>query len=154
MRLLSIFGNDLAYIMKAFDRSQAIISFTPDGKILDANQNFCKAIGYTREEIVGKNHRMFVDPKEAQLPEYKAFWKRLASGEYDQRQYKRIGKGGKEIWIEASYNPVIRGGKVVKVVKIATEITASKHESLESKGKLDALSRAQAIIEFMPTAKS
>ncbi|NTA29902.1 methyl-accepting chemotaxis protein [Allorhizobium ampelinum] len=153
MRLLSIFGNDLAYIMKAFDRSQAIISFTPDGKILDANENFCKAIGYTREEIVGKNHRMFIDPKEAQLPEYKAFWKRLADGEYDQRQYKRIGKGGKEIWIEASYNPVIRGGKVVKVVKIATEITASKHESLESKGKLDALSRAQAIIEFMPDGK-
>lgn len=153
MQILSILGNDLAHVMKAFDRSQAIISFTPEGKVLDANENFCKAIGYARDEIVGKHHNMFVDPKEAQSPEYQAFWKRLAGGEYDQRQYKRIGNGGKEIWIEASYNPVIRGGKVVKVVKIATEITASKRDSLESKGKLDALSRAQAIIEFTPDGK-
>lgn len=153
MPLSSIFSDDLNLIMKAFNRSQAIISFKPDGTILDANENFCKAVGYSREEIVGKHHRMFVEPREASSPDYSAFWKRLGAGHFDQNQYKRIGKGGRQIWIEASYNPVIRRGKVVKVVKIATDITDKKRESLENKGKLDALSRAQAVIEFTPDGK-
>ena len=147
------FSNDSRIVLDAFSRSQAIISFTPDGTILDANENFCKAIGYERSEIIGKHHRIFVEQKEALSAEYKEFWRKLAKGEYDQRQYKRITKSGNEIWIEASYNPVIHRGKVIKIVKIATDITNAKLESLESAGKLSALSRAQAIIEFTPDGK-
>lgn len=147
------FSNDSRIVLDAFSRSQAIISFTPDGTILDANENFCKAVGYARNEILGKHHRIFVDPREASSTEYKAFWEKLAKGKYDQRQYKRITKSGNEIWIEASYNPVIHRGKVIKIVKIATDITNAKLESLESAGKLSALSRAQAIIEFTPDGK-
>lgn len=147
------FSNDSRIVLDAFSRSQAIISFTPDGTILDANENFCEAIGYERREIIGKHHRIFVEQKEALSAEYKEFWRKLAKGEYDQRQYKRITKSGNEIWIEASYNPVIHRGKVIKIVKIATDITNAKLESLESAGKLSALSRAQAIIEFTPNGK-
>ncbi|XHE16582.1 PAS domain-containing methyl-accepting chemotaxis protein (plasmid) [Agrobacterium deltaense] len=147
------FSNDSRIVLDAFSRSQAIISFTPDGTILDANENFCKAIGYERREIIGKHHRIFVEQKEALSAEYKEFWTKLAKGEYDQRQYKRITKSGNEIWIEASYNPVIHRGKVIKIVKIATDVTNAKLESLESAGKLSALSRAQAIIEFTPDGK-
>ncbi|MBR0556518.1 PAS domain S-box protein [Ciceribacter sp. L1K23] len=137
-------------ILQAIGRSQAIIEFDLTGRILKANDNFCAALGYRSEEIVGQHHRLFVDPAEAGSPEYQAFWEKLAKGEYDRRQYRRIAKGGREIWIEASYNPVFRNGKPWKVVKIATDITAEKLKSAEDAGKLNALSRTQAVIEFNP----
>ncbi|MDQ0322662.1 methyl-accepting chemotaxis protein [Pararhizobium capsulatum DSM 1112] len=140
-------------VLEALNRSQAIIEFDLNGKILTANENFCKAIGYELSEIVGEHHRMFVDPAEAASADYAAFWKRLAEGEYDQRQYKRLAKGGREIWIEATYNPIFRGRKPFKVVKFATDITAIRMKSAEDRGKLEALSRAQAIIEFTPTGE-
>ena len=143
-------GSDAKAILDALNKSQAIIEFKPDGTILSANENFCQAVGYQLSEIVGQHHRMFVDPAEAASPEYREFWANLARGEFDRRQYKRFGKGGKEIWIEASYNPVFRGGKPYKVIKFATEITASKLKRAEDAGKLDALSRTQAVIEFTP----
>jgi methyl-accepting chemotaxis protein len=148
-----VFGADASHVLAAFSKSQAIIEFTLDGEILTANENFCKALGYDLAEIKGKHHRMFVDPAEVATPAYAEFWARLKRGEFDSRQYKRIGKGGREIWIEASYNPVFAGGKPYKVVKIATDITAAKLKSVEDAGKLDALSRAQAIIEFTPTGE-
>lgn len=146
----ALFGRDSDAILAAMDRSQAIIEFSLDGKILKANENFCRALNYELREIVGQHHRMFVDPAEASSPAYAEFWRNLASGKFDRAQYKRIGKGGKEIWIEASYNPVFRGGKPYKVVKFATDITAQKLKAAEDAGKLDALSRAQAVIEFTP----
>jgi methyl-accepting chemotaxis protein len=142
-----------AALLEALSRSQAMIEFDVDGKILTANANFCKAVGYELSEIVGRHHRMFVDPAEASSPDYAAFWRRLGEGRFDQRQYKRMAKGNREIWIEATYNPVMRGKKVVKVVKFATDITAIKKQSAEDKGKLEALSRAQAIIEFTPSGE-
>lgn len=147
---LPLLASDADRILSAMHNSQAIIEFDPTGKILTANANFCSAIGYSLSEIVGQHHRMFVDPAEAASPEYRAFWERLAAGQFDRRQYRRIGKGGREIWIEASYNPVMRGGKTYKVIKFATDITATKLKSAEDAGKLDALSRAQAVIEFTP----
>ncbi len=144
------FGSDAKAILAAMSRSQAIIEFDLTGKILTANANFCAALGYQLSEIVGQHHRMFVEPAEASSAEYREFWARLGRGEFDQRQYKRIGKGGKEIWIEASYNPVFSGGRPYKVVKFATDITKQKLQSAEDAGKLSALSRAQAIIEFTP----
>ncbi len=143
-------GADAKAVLEAVNRSQAVIEFDLTGKILRANENFCEALGYDISEIVGQHHRMFVDPSEARGDGYRLFWERLARGEFDRRQYKRIGKGGREVWIEASYNPVMRGGVPYKVIKLATVITDIKLKSAEDSGKLDALSRAQATIEFTP----
>ncbi len=142
-----------AALLEALDKSQAIIEFDLKGMILHANENFCKTMGYTLEEIVGKHHRIFVDPAEAVSKPYEDFWKQLVGGQYDQKQYKRIAKGGREIWIQATYNPVFRGKKPFKIVKLATDITAAKQSAAEDKGKLQALSRAQAIIEFTPSGE-
>ena len=139
-----------AELLDALDRSQAIIEFDLDGTILTANENFCKAMGYKLEEIVGKHHRVFVDPREAASTEYDEFWARLGRGTYDQKQYRRLAKGGREVWIEATYNPVTRRGRPYKVVKFATDITAARKKAAEDRGKLEALSRTQAIIEFTP----
>ncbi|MBX9726958.1 MAG: PAS domain S-box protein, partial [Rickettsiales bacterium] len=110
--------------LEAIDRSQARIEFNMDGTILTANENFCKAIGYSLSEIQGKHHRMFVDPADANAPAYKAFWEKLNRAEFDTRVYKRITKSGNEIWIQASYNPILNTvGKPVKVVKYATDFT-------------------------------
>ena len=149
-RFPSPFGSDAKAILAAMQRSQAIIEFDPQGKILTANENFCKTLGYELSEIIGQHHRIFVDPADAASAGYREFWVQLARGEFDRRQYKRIGKGGREIWIEASYNPVFRGSKPYKIVKFATDITATRLKSAEDAGKIDAISRAQAVIEFTP----
>lgn len=148
--MLGLGGLDAKAVLSAVSRSQAIIEFKLDGTILTANENFQKALGYQLQEIVGQHHRMFVDPAEVTSAEHREFWAKLARGEYDSRQYKRIKKGGEEIWIEASYNPVFRGGKPYKVVKFATDITAEKLKAAEAIGKIDAIGRAQAVIEFTP----
>ncbi|MBO9194169.1 PAS domain-containing methyl-accepting chemotaxis protein [Rhizobium sp. 16-449-1b] len=147
---LSSIGSSSSAVLDALNKSQAIIEFDLTGKILTANENFCKAVGYELSEIVGKHHRMFVDPAEANSRDYADFWARLGEGKFDQRQYRRIAKGGREIWIEATYNPIYRGNKPYKVMKFATDITAAKKQAAEDKGKLEALSRAQAVIEFTP----
>jgi methyl-accepting chemotaxis protein len=149
----AVFGSDARHLLDAFGRSQAIIEFDMDGKILTANPNFCQAVGYSLAEIVGQHHRLFVDAAEVASPAYAGFWARLNRGEFDRAQYKRIAKGGREIWIEASYSPVLSGGRPYKVVKIATDITAAKLKSAEDAGKLEALSRVQAVIEFTPSGE-
>jgi methyl-accepting chemotaxis protein len=146
-------GANAVAVLTALSKSQAMIEFDLSGNILTANENFCRALGYELFEIVGKHHSMFVEPAYAASSDYNEFWVKLGTGRFDQRQYKRIGKGGKEVWIEASYNPVIRRGKPVKVIKIATDITAQKLKAAENSGKIEALSRAQAIIEFTPTGE-
>ncbi|MBX9614947.1 MAG: PAS domain-containing methyl-accepting chemotaxis protein [Caulobacteraceae bacterium] len=141
-----------AVVLTALSRSLAIIEFDPKGRILTANENFCTTMGYALSEIKGQHHRLFVDPQEAERPEYAAFWAKLGRGEFDQRRYRRIGKGGREVWIEASYNPVLDGrGRVIKVVKVASDITAAQVQNTDYEGKMAAVSRAQAVIEFTPT---
>lgn len=136
-------------IFDAFSRSQAIIQFKPDGTIIDANENFLKAVGYSLEEVRGKHHRMFVDPAYASSSEYKAFWAELAAGKFVSSQFKRIAKDGHEVWIQASYNPVVsRSGKVLKIVKIATDVTENKLRYAEVRGQLEAIDRSQAVIQF------
>jgi len=147
------FGSDAQSILKALEKSQAIIEFDLEGRILHANANFLNAIGYGLNEIVGQHHRMFVTPAEANSAEYRQFWRNLAAGKFEQGQYKRLAKGGREIWIEATYNPVFKGDRPYKVVKFATDITAMKLKSLDAEGKLAALDRAQAIIEFTPSGE-
>ena len=135
--------------IEAIGRSQAMIEFNLDGTIIAANKNFLDALGYRLDEIQGKHHSMFVPADQCDSAEYKAFWAALNRGEYQAREFKRIAKGGREVWIEASYNPVLDGdGKTVMVAKIATDITAKKIRSMADASKIDAISRAQAVIEF------
>lgn len=135
--------------LDALGRSHAVIHFTSDGTILKANENFLSAVGYTLDEIEGQHHRMFCDPAYVQSAEYQDFWRRLAAGEFFSAQFRRFGKGGKEIWIEASYDPVLDGsGKVTGVVKYATDITAQKLAAADARGQIDAIGKSQAVIEF------
>ena len=90
----------------AINKAQAVIEFNMDGTIVTANDNFLSVVGYTLDEIQGKHHSMFADPTYAASAEYKEFWAKLNRGEYDAGEYKRLGKGGKEVWIQASYNPI------------------------------------------------
>jgi methyl-accepting chemotaxis protein len=133
----------------AISKSQAIIEFNTDGTVITANQNFLNTLGYSLSEIQGKHHSMFVEPAARETAAYREFWAKLNRGEYQAAEYKRIGKGGREVWIQASYNPIIdRSGKVVKVVKFATDITTAKIRGMEEAGKVAAIGRAQAVIEF------
>jgi methyl-accepting chemotaxis protein len=135
--------------MDAIGRSQAVIEFRMDGTIVTANKNFLDALGYSLEEIVGKHHSMFVPAEQRDGAAYREFWAALNRGEFQAAEFKRIAKGGREIWIEASYNPVTdSAGKPVRVVKIATDITAKKLNSMADASKLSAIDRAQAMIEF------
>jgi methyl-accepting chemotaxis protein len=135
--------------LEALNRSQAVIEFTPTGEILKANDNFLSAIGYSAEEIAGKHHRIFMDPDDAKSPEYMRLWDELARGEFKAGEFRRRHKNGDDVWIQASYNPVRdRGGKVVKVVKFAADITARKLEEARTRGMLEAIDRSQARIEF------
>jgi methyl-accepting chemotaxis protein len=142
-------GSGAAATLDALGKSLAIIEFEPTGKISWANENFCRTLGYSLDEIKGRHHSMFVEPSYAQSSDYADFWAKLGRGEFDSQEYKRIGKGGKEVWIQASYNPVVsRGGRVTRVVKVATDITDAKRKSAEDDAKLAAIGRAQAVIEF------
>ncbi len=127
----------------AISRVQAVIEFALDGTILTANENFLNAIGYTLDEIRGQHHRMFVEPAYAASDDYRRFWEKLGHGEYDAGQYKRLAKGGREIWIQASYNPIFNAdGKPYKVVKFATDVTQQRREAEMNaafKGALDNL---------------
>ena len=144
-------GSEAKAVLAALSRSVAMIEFAPDGTILDANENFCSAMGYDLPEIRGKHHRIFVEPDFAGTAEYAQFWAKLGRGEFDAREYRRLGKNGREVWIEASYNPVLdRHGNVRKVVKVASVVTGQKLNTAEHEAKLRALSLVQAVIEFTP----
>ncbi|QUS41834.1 PAS domain S-box protein [Tardiphaga alba] len=133
----------------AISRSQAVIEFNLDGTIITANDNFLSAMGYSLDEIKNKHHSMFVDQATRDSAAYREFWGNLNKGQFQAAQYKRVAKGGREIWIEASYNPILDdSGKPCKVIKFATDITASKIASLDAQGKIAAIDRAQAVIEF------
>jgi methyl-accepting chemotaxis protein len=135
----------------ALDKSQAVIEFSMDGIILTANANFLEAVGYRLEDIQGQHHRMFMETQEAQSPEYADFWLRLNRGEFVSAEFKRIAKGNKSIWIQASYNPILdKNGKPVKVVKYATDITKQKIQSADVQGQINAIAKSLAVIEFDP----
>ena len=135
----------------AINASQAVIQFSMDGTILDANKNFLSVMGYTLDEIKGKHHRMFVEPDFVASPDYKKFWDDLNRGEFQAAQYKRIGKGGKEVWIEASYNPIFDlNGKPYKVMKFATDLTPRKMENLKLADDFEA--NVKAVVDEVATS--
>ena len=129
-------------ILSAIQRSQAMITFQPDGTILEANENFLKTVGYRMEEIKGRNHRMFVDPGFAASAEYTQFWRRLSDGEFLSGDYHHIGKGGRNVWLQASYNPIFdANGQVVKVVKFAADLSERMENVQQIGNALAELSR-------------
>jgi len=133
----------------AINKAQAVIEFDLAGIVLAANDNFLSALGYTLDEIKGRHHSMFVDPAFRESAEYKQFWRNLNEGKFQAAEYKRIGKGGKEIWIQASYNPIFdANGKPYKVVKFATDITGAKLKNADYQGQIAAIGKTQAAIEF------
>ncbi|GAB5405114.1 MAG: PAS domain S-box protein [Aureliella sp.] len=135
--------------VEAINRSSAVIEFDLDGTILNANENFLGCVGYTLDEVVGQHHSLFVDDAFKASAEYKEFWANLKAGKYQAAEYKRFGKGDKEVWIQASYNPIFDAeGNPFKVVKYATDITDAKLRTADYEGQLDAISKAQAVIEF------
>ena len=120
-----------------------------DGTIVTANENFLRAMGYTLAEIQGKHHSMFVEPATRDSAAYREFWAKLNRGEYQAAEYKRIGKGGSEVWILASYNPILdEKGKPFKVVKFATDVTEQKLATADLAGQIAAIGKSQAVIEF------
>ncbi|MHB0772228.1 methyl-accepting chemotaxis protein [Bradyrhizobium sp. 5.13L] len=140
---------DFGAQVAAANRSQAVIEFDMDGTVRSANENFLNTLGYTLNEIRGKHHSMFVAPAERDSAAYREFWASLNRGEYQAAEYKRIGKGGKEVWIQASYNPIFdEKGRPSKVVKFATDVTAQKLKNADLAGQIAAIDKAQAVIEF------
>lgn len=143
---------DYSNQIAAISAAQAVIEFELDGTIITANENFLKTLGYALDEIRGKHHSMFVDPTYARSVEYSQFWAKLNRGESDAGQYKRFGKGGKEVWIQARYSSLIDdAGKAYKVVKYASDVTdkvAMEAKSLDFANQIAAISAAQAVIEF------
>lgn len=142
-------SQELSSKLDALSKSQAVIEFNLDGTIITANQNFLSALGYRLDEIQGKHHSMFVDSEVRDSAEYKDFWEALRRGEYQAREFRRVAKGGKSIWIQASYNPLLDGnGKPFKVVKFASDITEQKLRNADYEGQINAIQKSQAVIEF------
>ncbi|NET71263.1 MAG: PAS domain S-box protein, partial [Sphaerospermopsis sp. SIO1G2] len=141
-------ASDTAEI-NALKKSYAVIHFDLDGHILDANENFLTAMGYALEEIQGQHHRIFVDDAYAASEEYRQFWDDLRAGKTFAKQYLRYAKGGREIWIEASYNPILDAkGEPVRIVKYATDITEVKKQYAYYQSQIQAINRSQAVIHF------
>lgn len=133
----------------AIHRVQAVIEFDLAGHILDANANFLNTFGYGRDEVLGQHHRMFCQPGFANSSEYANLWERLGRGEFIAGRFRRLSKDGQEIWLQASYNPILDvTGKPYKVVKFAVDITNDMNTAAETKGKIDAIGLSQAVIEF------
>lgn len=147
-------GNDnklqeLTSIIEAVSKSQAMIEFNMDGTIIFANENFCQAMGYTLAEIKGKHHSMFATAELRDSAAYREFWVKLNRGEFSTGEYKRVGKHGKEVWIQASYNPILdTTGRPYKVIKFASDITQEKIRNADYMGQVAAISKSQAVIEF------
>ncbi|MEG1056416.1 MAG: PAS domain-containing protein, partial [Janthinobacterium sp.] len=137
--------------MAAIGRSQAVIEFELDGTIIDANENLLKTMGYSLDEIRGQHHRMFMDPQEAASSEYAAFWRELNEGRFVARKFRRMAKGQREVWLEASYNPVLDdNGRAVKVVKLAINITDAEQATRRAEAQRQSDEAAQTrLVEVL-----
>jgi methyl-accepting chemotaxis protein len=138
---------DLEAVVAAVMRSQAVVEFNLDGTILSANALFLEAMGYAEDEVIGRRHAMFVDPAEARSEDYRDFWRRLGEGEFVAARFRRLGKDGREVWIQASYNPVMgEDGRPCKVIKFATDITALEHERARAEAEQARAAEAQGAV--------
>lgn len=143
---------DMKSVLDALHRSLAVIEFDLEGNILAANRNYCAMMGYAEDEIVGRHHSIFCAPAHVASEEYWNFWRALASGEFEGGEFKRIAKDGSEVWIQATYNPILGpDGAPVRVMKFATDVTARMIEAAETEGQVRAIQRSEAVIEFSLT---
>ncbi len=143
--------HDLDSKMAAIGRSQAVIEFDLDGRILDANDNLLTTMGYSLDEIRGQHHRTFMDPTEAADPAYAAFWRDLNAGRFVATKFRRLAKGGREVWLQASYNPVMGpDGRPAKVIKLAVDITEAEQEFARREAeRLSAEAAQNALVEAL-----
>lgn len=138
---------DMEGQLRAIDRAQAVISFDLDGMVLDANDNMLSALGYARDEVLGKHHSMFVAPEEREGDAYRQFWEQLRKGEYNSALFRRMRKDGSDVWIQATYNPIMdMAGRPFKVVKYATDVTAQTHASQFLRTSLESLTNTVPAI--------
>ncbi|PPT57951.1 chemotaxis protein [Xanthomonas arboricola] len=148
-RLFSSRSRGLQHKADAVDRVMAVIEFDLDGRILHANQNFLSLMGYRLDEVVGQHHRMFVTPSDRDSESYQQFWQALRRGDFNAGRFCRLDKNGREVWINASYNPLLdRAGKAYRVVKYATDITTQVRQTADFEGRIDAIDKVMAVIEF------
>jgi methyl-accepting chemotaxis protein len=142
-------SGDNAAVLRALKKSFAVIEFEPSGKIVTANESFCALTGYKLSELQGKHHSLLVDPEYARSEAYQEFWRQLKKGVFQSGDFCRIGRGGQEVWLQASYTPVtVQGGHVTKIIKLALDITKAKAAAVRNASLLEAISRSQAMIEF------
>nr|WP_097304726.1 methyl-accepting chemotaxis protein [Pseudomonas chlororaphis] len=138
-----------ASLLEAIDRSMAVIEFDLEGTVLRANDNFLKTMGYRAEQVIGQPHRQFCNAEFARGNQYRELWARLKNGQFESGTFERVNAQGQSVWLEASYNPIRDAdGKVCKVVKYALDVTEKIQQESESRGKLLAIDRAMAVIEF------
>ncbi|MBB5698253.1 PAS domain-containing protein [Sphingomonas yantingensis] len=134
-------------VWQAILKSQAIVEFTPTGEIVDANDKFLRLTGYTRESVIGRHHRIFCTAAEAASPDYAAFWRKLGSGEYDSGTYRRVDAAGRELWLHATYNPILgREGQPIGVLKMATDVTRQVQLERTVSSQLAEAERLQAAL--------
>ncbi len=154
-RYISSRARELEAKQQAISKSQAVIEFKLDGTIIWANDNFLSALGYGLDEVKDRHHSMFVEPSYRDSDGYRQFWATLAESKYQAAEYKRIGKGGREVWIQASYNPILDArGKPFKVVKFATDVTAQKLQTANSAGQIAAIGKSAAVTAAIGSAVS
>lgn len=140
--------NTFEGLVEAITRTQAVVQFASDGIITDANDIFLKTMGYDRKEVVGKHHRIFMESKAAERPEYIQFWADLAKGTKQQGEFRRVTKNGTFVWLSATYTPIVKDGRVVSIVKLGRDITSEKIRSIEMETQVGAISRTQAVVSF------
>lgn len=149
--MLNLFRKQHALdVIEAIEQTQAVIEFDLQGAVIRANTNFLDLLGYSLEEVRGRPHSMFTPPDYAQSQEYRAFWQDLRAGKPQTGEFKRLGKNGTAVWIQATYTPIVRRGKVQRIIKFATDVTAQVMENARARSQMTAINRAQAIIEFSP----
>lgn len=135
--------------LDSIDRAQALVEFQLDGTIVDANDNFLEIMGYTRNQIVGAHHRIFVSESERESAEYRQFWATLARGEKQSGVFQRFTRSGQEKWIRGDYSPIFdRRGRPRKVIKHARDVTVEQNESADMEGRLEAINRSEAVVSF------
>ncbi|WP_330999395.1 PAS domain S-box protein [Sphingomonas sp. IC-56] len=133
----------------AMDRSQAVIEFALNGTVLHANANFLDAMGYRLDEVVGRHHRLFCAPEDAASERYQRFWEKLGTGAFDAGVYKRRSRDGRDVWLQATYNPILDpDGRPVRIVEFAMDITEATERGAEAQGQVHAIGRSQAVVEF------
>ena len=149
--MFNLFGKHQALdVIDAIEQTQAVIEFDLQGKIIRANKNFLDLMGYSLDEVRGRPHSLFTTPEHAQSQEYRAFWQDLRAGKPQTGEFRRLSKNGTVVWIQATYTPIVRRGKVQRIVKFATDVTAQVLENARARSQMSAINRSQAVIEFSP----